>query len=147
MNANTSPISAAVSSSITTGSSGVLVTCTTPGSRAAAAVPVGLHDRGAERERPPARTKASTTKATIGASSGSGEMILCMPSYSENSRADGEQHHRDDEGVEVALPAVAERVLGRPGAPRAAAADEQQPLVARVGDRVRPPRPASTPTR
>ena len=50
--------------------------------------------------------------------------------------ADGEQHDRDHEGVEVPLPAVPERVLLGPRAPRPVAAEQQQHLVAAVGDRV-----------
>ena len=50
--------------------------------------------------------------------------------------ADAEEHDRDDEGVDVALAAVAEGVLGA-GCPLGAlAADQQQQLVAGVRERV-----------
>ena len=51
-------------------------------------------------------------------------------------RAEREQQQRDDERVEVAVAPVAERVLGGGGALGPLAAEQQQPLVGRVGDRV-----------
>ena len=51
-------------------------------------------------------------------------------------RADGEQDESDDEGVEVTLGAEAELVLLGLLAPCTVAADEEQDLIARVGDRV-----------
>ena len=50
--------------------------------------------------------------------------------------ADREQDDRDDEREDIALAAVAERVLRVGGPARPAAAEQQQELVARVGDRV-----------
>ena len=45
-------------------------------------------------------------------------------------------HRRDDEAVEVPFAAETERVLGRAGPARPAAADQQQYLVPGVGHRV-----------
>jgi hypothetical protein len=42
-------------------------------------------------------------------------------------RAEREEEQRDDEGVEVAVAPVAERVLGGRRAPRPFAAEQQQP--------------------
>jgi hypothetical protein len=50
--------------------------------------------------------------------------------------ADAEQDDRDDEGVDVALAAVAEGVLGVGGLAGLLAAEQQQQLVARVGQGV-----------
>jgi hypothetical protein len=50
--------------------------------------------------------------------------------------AEGEQDHRDQEGVDVAGAGVAELVQRLGCLPGAFAADEQQHLVARVSDRV-----------
>ncbi|MBG9885460.1 hypothetical protein ABE10_02430, partial [Bacillus toyonensis] len=50
--------------------------------------------------------------------------------------ADGEEDDRDDEGVDVPLASVPERVLAIGVAAGLAPAEHQQQLVARVGDRV-----------
>ena len=59
-----------------------------------------------------------------------------MPSYSANRPPTREQHDRDDERVDVAFPPVPERVLLGGLAPGPLAAEQQQALVAGVGDRV-----------
>ncbi len=63
-----------------------------------------------------------------------GELVDAL--VDREQAADREQDDRDDERVDVALAAVAERVLLVGCAPRPATAEQQQQLVARVGDRV-----------
>jgi hypothetical protein len=79
---------------------------------------------------------ASTMKGISGERISSGLVILCYAFVDGEDRADGEQHDRDHEPVEVPLTAEAERVLlgRRPVGPPAP--DQQQHLVAGIGDRV-----------
>ena len=133
--ANMSPTSAPVSSSSTTGSSGLLVVRMNvhhdlrPRRRGLVARgaqrPPLQHDRDAEHaERPDRRVELV----------GVDELLDAL--VQSEHRAEGEEHERDDERPEVALGAEPERVLGGRFLLRALAAEEQQPLVAGVGDRV-----------
>lgn len=52
-------------------------------------------------------------------------------------RAQSEEVHGDQERPQVALASVTERVLGTCGSPRPSQAEQQEQLVAGVGERVR----------
>ena len=134
--ANTSPVSAAMSSSRMAGSSGALarrmnaVQLFRPRTSFVSCTAV----RSEKLSRPIAMT--STTNATAG------ELIVLRVDdlvdalVHREHRAHGEQHHGDHERVEVPLPAEPERVLLGLLALRPAAAEQQQRLVAAVGQRV-----------
>ena len=88
-------------------------------------------------DRPSSTIDASSTPiAHPTLSSSCGWISFSTPSKTENTPPSAEQHERDDERVEVADRSVAERVLlvGGPAGPRPA--EQQQALIAGVGERV-----------
>ena len=131
------PISAAKSSSSTTGSSGTLarrMNCDPAG--------VALELARLVRSRC-GRTSDSSPIATTSTPIAISRRVqvvrvgdLVDALVQREQPADAEQHQRDQEAVDVAVPAEAERVLRRGLPPGPLAAEQQQPLVARVGQRV-----------
>ena len=81
-----------------------------------------------------AKTSTPTGPVPVVDACGCVELLVAL--VEREQAADGEEHDRDEEGVDVALAAVAEGVLRRGGALGPLAADEQQRLVAGVGERV-----------
>ena len=131
------PISAPMSSSRTTGSSGCLERCSHRHHDVSAPLHVaGLPVRRAQRER--LEDDGDDEDAD-----GDAEVVdlvrvadLLDALVEGEQAAHREQHEGDDEGPEVALAAVAERVLAVGGLARPLAAEQQQRLVAGVGERV-----------
>ena len=127
-----------------TGSSGALAERMNLRPGLLAARPVGLADRRPEgqalgddrraeddqRHPPPAPVEQRVRVTQV-------DLVpLVVRLVQREQPADAEQHHGHDEAEDVALAAVAERVLGRHALLRPPAADQQQHLVARVGDGV-----------
>ncbi len=131
-----SPMSAAKSSSRTIGSSGVFAVRM---NRHQPTLPFTWRvERTAVRNENSSSTIAPSRMpiAQPTDSSSCGFRSFSMPSKIENRPADREQQHRHDEGPEVALASVAERMLDVGHALRLVPAEEQQTFVAGVGDRV-----------
>ncbi len=134
--ANSSPTSAPLSSSSTTGSSGFLVVRMNahhvrfPRDGAASWRAV-RSDQPFERDGDAEHAERPDRRLELVR----GDQLLDPLVHGEQA-TEGEQHERDDERPEVALGAEAERVLLRGCLPGTLAAEEQQTLVAGVGDRV-----------
>ena len=111
--AKTRPMRAATSSSSTTGSSGALARRMNGHPAVLAAHVVALADGGAQRERlEHDRDQQHDDRRPSSCSSGCGCWSLLEALVDREDAADREQDDRDDEGVDVALAAVAERMLG-----------------------------------
>ena len=132
----TRPTSAPESSSSRTGSSGAFerrMNCSHPSPGPGR---VGLPHRGAEREALHHHGDQQDGDGPAGRVQLVGMQQLLDALEQGEHRAQGEQHDRDHERPEVPLAAVAERVGGGGIPARAAVAEQQQELVAGVGQGV-----------